>query len=75
MPESEKRDATVRIGGAAGNESETGLAQVDGHSGIFKPRFLTFVADLVFAHADQTARREANLQFHQGAHTLAPASP
>jgi len=25
MLESEKRDATVRIGGAAGNESETGL--------------------------------------------------
>jgi hypothetical protein len=48
---------------------------IDGHSGIFKPRFLTFVADLVFAHADQTARREANLQFQQGAHALAPASP
>jgi len=48
---------------------------IDGHSGIFKPRFLTFVADLVFAHADQTARREANLQFHQGAYALAPASP
>ena len=48
---------------------------IDGHSGIFKPRFLTFVADLVFAHADQTARQEANLQFHQGAYALAPASP
>jgi hypothetical protein len=29
MLESEKRDATVRIGGAAGNESETGLAPVE----------------------------------------------
>lgn len=29
MPESEKWDSTVRIGGAAGNESETGLAPVE----------------------------------------------
>jgi hypothetical protein len=45
------------------------------HGGIFKPRFLTFIADLVFAHADDSARREANTQLHQEAHALAPTSP
>jgi pimeloyl-ACP methyl ester carboxylesterase len=48
---------------------------INGHGGIFKPRFLTFIADLVFAHADATARRAANMQFHRDAHALAPASP
>jgi hypothetical protein len=36
---------------------------------------LTFIADLVFAHADDSARREANTQLHQEAHALAPTSP
>jgi len=48
---------------------------INGHGGIFKPRFLTFLADLVFAHSDQTAMRLANMQFHENAHALSPASP
>jgi hypothetical protein len=48
---------------------------IDGHSGIFKDVFLTFIADLVFAHADHTAMRAANMEFHHDAHALAPASP
>jgi pimeloyl-ACP methyl ester carboxylesterase len=48
---------------------------ISGHAGIFKDRFLTFIADLVFAHADDSARREANTQIHQEAHALAPTSP
>lgn len=45
-----------------------------GHRGIFTARFLTFIADLVFAHADHTAMRAANMEFHRDAHALAPAS-
>jgi pimeloyl-ACP methyl ester carboxylesterase len=48
---------------------------INGHGGIFGTRFLTFVADLVFAHEDDTARRDANTQLHQDAHALTPASP
>jgi pimeloyl-ACP methyl ester carboxylesterase len=48
---------------------------INGHGGVFQTRFLTFIADLVFAHADDSARREANVQFLQEAHALAPTSP
>ena len=48
---------------------------INGHGGIFETRFLTFIADLVFAHADDTARRAANMQFHREGHALAAASP
>ncbi|HXW72357.1 MAG TPA: hypothetical protein VEK34_13090 [Methylocella sp.] len=41
---------------------------IDGHSGIFKPRFLAFVADLVFAHADHTALRVESPQIRDRAH-------
>jgi hypothetical protein len=45
---------------------------IDGHSGIFKDRFLYFVACLVFRHADETTGRSpsARLRAHALGQTL-----
>jgi hypothetical protein len=43
---------------------------IDGHGGIYKPVFLQFTADLLFVHADHSAKRVGNPAFHEQAHAL-----
>jgi hypothetical protein len=42
---------------------------INGHNDIFNLRFLAFIADLVFTHADHTADRDANPEFQRNAST------
>jgi hypothetical protein len=46
---------------------------IDGHSGIFKDRFLYFAACLVFRHADDTTGRRPSAELR--AHALGQTSP
>lgn len=41
---------------------------IDGHGGITQAPFLKFAADLLFAHSDHSAARQADVALHEEAH-------